>query len=438
MLDFSPEEQSTVWPFLLLEITFILNNSWHSALCATPFEVFFGRSSRHCSIADRGDVAVWPSDEFMAFMKDSRSKCESRTEKFEKSTYPTDFWGSGNNDSETDSETDGDMGKEALQKTVNCHPIQSENIGEIQRSLLELHTERRIIELTAIEGTEKKYYENYLLHAKKSKNQDFKCGDEVWFHHPEKYGMVVVPNIQGRVTEVLPCNYYRVSYNTLEGTECTAIHCLTQPPKQNDIRVFLPILSAKGSLFKERISSLQLQITPYLKSWKQLTIQSKQNLYCNVRYMAQVVGVHADSIIQSQVHISHHKPWMQSQGQSNYCGLCAINNAYSNEKLTVDQLDNIADDLWLRQIEQFSLDLTDELQIQRDVNGFYSFEVLREVVGCFGDQLLNLNELVQEPLVPSDFSSPGEVCICCLRQDFLSLHTNCLLARTSALHFHPY
>ena len=71
----------------------------------------------------------------------------------------------------------------------------------------------------------------------------------------------------------------------------------------------------------------------------------------------------------------------------------------------MEQLDNIADDVWLRQVEQFSLDLTDELQIQRDVNGFYSFEVLREVVKYFGDQLLNLNELVQEPLVPSDFSS---------------------------------
>ena len=94
---------------------------------------------------------------------------------------------------------------------------------------------------------------------------------------------------------------------------------LTQPPKQNDIRVFL---SAKGSLFKERISSLQLQIIQYLTSWKQLTIQSKQNLHYNLKYIAQVLGVHADSIIQSQVHISHHKPWMQSQGQSNYCGLC--------------------------------------------------------------------------------------------------------------------
>ena len=69
-------------------------------------------------------------------------------------------------------------------------------------SLLELHTERRIIELKAIEGTEKKYYESYLLHAKKSKNQEFKCGGEVWIHHPEKYGMVVVP-MQYRVIDQL-------------------------------------------------------------------------------------------------------------------------------------------------------------------------------------------------------------------------------------------
>ena len=75
----------------------------------------------------------------------------------------------------------------------------------------------------------------------------------------------------------------------------------------------------------------------------------------------------------------------------------------------MEQLDNIADDLWLHQREQFSLDLTDELQIQRDVNSFYSFEVLREVVECFGDQLLNLNELVQKSLVPSDFSSPENI-----------------------------
>ena len=50
------------------------------------------------------------------------------------------------------------MEKEPLQKTVNCQPIQSENIEEIQRSLLELHTERRAIALKAIEATVNKYY----------------------------------------------------------------------------------------------------------------------------------------------------------------------------------------------------------------------------------------------------------------------------------------
>ena len=56
-----------------------------------PFEVFFGRFSHQCSIADRGAVAVWPSDEFMAFMRDSRSKHEPRTETFEKGTTPQSF-----------------------------------------------------------------------------------------------------------------------------------------------------------------------------------------------------------------------------------------------------------------------------------------------------------------------------------------------------------
>ena len=51
-------------------------------------------------------------------------------------------------------ETDGDMEKEPVQKTVNCQPIQSENTEEIQRSLLELHNEQTTIALKAIEAAE--------------------------------------------------------------------------------------------------------------------------------------------------------------------------------------------------------------------------------------------------------------------------------------------
>ena len=71
---------------------------------------------------------------------------------------------------------------------------------------------------------------------------------------------------------------------------------------------------------------------------------------------------------------------MQYQGCSAYCGLCALNNAYREERFTVEMLDNIADDLWLRQIEQLGMSLTSELQSLRDICGHYSIEVLRESV----------------------------------------------------------
>ena len=142
-----------------------------------------------------------------------------------------------------------------MQKTVNCQPIQSENVEEIQISLLKLHTERKTI---AIEATEKKYYENYMLHAKKSKNHQFKHGDEVWFHHSEKYGMVVMPSIKGRVTEVLPCSYCHVLYNTLEGTECTAmlydsIMVLGRPPPTENEQ-YTDALASVQSLTLENVT----------------------------------------------------------------------------------------------------------------------------------------------------------------------------------------
>ncbi len=78
---------------------------------------------------------------------------------------------------------------------------------------------------------------------------------------------------------------------------------------------------------------------------------------------------------------------MQTQGRSNYCGLCAINNAYGNESFTVESLENIADDFWLRQLEQLGMNVTEELQVHRDTNGFYSKNTLEEVVECLGHDL---------------------------------------------------
>ena len=50
-------------------------------------------------------------------------------------------------------------------------------------------------------------------------------------------------------------------------------------------------------------------------------------------------------------------------------------------------MNNIADDLWLRQIEQWGQPLTEHLQVHRDINGFYSFHTIEEVLDCFGYSL---------------------------------------------------
>ena len=77
-------------------------------------------------------------------------------------------------------------------------------------------------------------------------------------------------------------------------------------------------------------------------------------------------------------------PFMQIQGYSNYCGVCALNNLMGKEVVSVERMNNIADDLWLRQVEQLQLSLTEILQCHRDITGFYLLHTIEEAVECYG------------------------------------------------------
>ena len=61
---------------------------------------------------------------------------------------------------------------------------------------------------------------------------------------------------------------------------------------------------------------------------------------------------------------------------------CVINNAVQSSKMTIAQMDTIADDLWLRQIETIGLELSEVVQKTRSVDGFYSIQVLEEAARC--------------------------------------------------------
>ena len=66
-------------------------------------------------------------------------------------------------------------------------------------------------------------------------------------------------------------------------------------------------------------------------------------------------------------------PFMQLQGLSNHCGVCAINNVAGQEVTNVPEA---ADELWLKQFEKTGCLVTDDIQRHRDSNGFHSLKTL--------------------------------------------------------------
>ena len=154
-------------------------------------------------------------------------------------------------------------------------------------------------------------------------------------------------------------------------------------------------LHAGKDCLKNCLSTIELMIAGHLQCWNDVSNEEKENLHKNAKYIHDIIGNHASQSIQKQVSSVSSQPWMQYQGCSAYCGLCALNNAYREDRFTVEMLDNIADDLWLRQIEQLGMSLTSEFQSLRDISGHYSIEVLRESASRMSDDPVEVDGTVQ-------------------------------------------
>ena len=59
-------------------------------------------------------------------------------------------------------------------------------------------------------------------------------------------------------------------------------------------------------------------------------------MYNNLQYIVKVIGQHA---LQQELQIIPGHIFQQIQGQTNYCGLCALNNAYQSAMFSPTQMD---------------------------------------------------------------------------------------------------
>ena len=166
-----------------------------------------------------------------------------------------------------------------------------------------------------------------------------------------------------------------------------------------------------------------------------LTDVERDSLNRNDRYAREILFNEVDEVRRLQVkNIATRYGIFQSQGSTNYCGLCAVNNAIGMPTLSsfpigITEMDNVADRLWLRMATDPHHGLLVPVEAMRDKEGFYSVEVLRMALDEKGYEMIQLNPAAISGL--SD-ENTGEMIIRQLKEEFGMCN---LIIRLSG-HFH--
>jgi len=120
------------------------------------------------------------------------------------------------------------------------------------------------------------------------------------------------------------------------------------------------------------------------EKWKTLTEVEKKNVTSNITYIAMVMS---KVRCEGNASLSNAKSdiFMQVQGNSALCGLCALNNAYQANIFDDAMLNELGDGLWIMHNTQMHMPITEQYTPLRDANGWYSIEVLLSAVKHHGD-----------------------------------------------------
>lgn len=120
----------------------------------------------------------------------------------------------------------------------------------------------------------------------------------------------------------------------------------------------------------------------------------KNALIANLNYVKEVLFEEPTKVRKSEVGTVHTKygPF-ETQGFSNFCGLCAVNNVIRDfsASFAIDDLNRNADALWINMLINPSYGLSQKGEPMRDREGFYSVEVLRSALGSKGFEMITLN-----------------------------------------------
>ena len=156
-------------------------------------------------------------------------------------------------------------------------------------------------------------------------------------------------------------------------------------------------------VFTSRVEKIVNQIGKCVSQWNTLDDDNKENLYLNTRYIIDTISMHKQTDAIKQV---SSMPFMQNQGASHYCSVCALNNLVGKEITTAHEMNDVADNLWLNHFDYLGQSVTDNIQPHRDPNGFHTIDTMQQIAMKNGYCLWTLDKKIQscKKLVPK--SSP--------------------------------
>ena len=176
--------------------------------------------------------------------------------------------------------------------------------------------------------------------------------------------------------------------------------------KQLSYQQTLPLRVNQSNLTGSEIDCLFTMISVVEQNRNKLSPVERRNFDKNVNYAYSILfgSVSNYRLMQVKKLNTVYGPHFV-QGETNYCGYCCVSNAlseFSQELVTIEEMDTIADKLWLQMVNNPSLGLLTELEPMRDIEGFYSVEVLKFTLEAHKFQMNRINDSALIGLTPEE------------------------------------
>ena len=168
------------------------------------------------------------------------------------------------------------------------------------------------------------------------------------------------------------------------------------------LQALLNTLNKQTSLCSQAFLNFNSKCGEVMELWDQLPKEDKASLSKNIQYAVSILGKHASTSSLLNIRVVSRNPFMQVQGSSAWCGLCALNNAAGSELFTPMYLDEVSDNVWLSLFEDIGSTLFDYYEPLRSIDGDYNIEVLMQAAALMGYTLTYMNNAVYDFLQTCD------------------------------------